>query len=83
MLKAAFSGGMKETESAKLEIKDAEPGAVEDMLRYIYTATLPKKEDTTPLLERAVRFELPQLCDDVTAAMLERLAPGNVRQRTA
>lgn len=92
VLKAAFSGGMAEARKAEYTINDSTPEAVELMLRYTYTRALPedgKGEEQAAvlgphlaaLLELAVRYELPGLCEQLAWRFAEGLTPENVRAR--
>eukprot|EP00928_Gymnodinium_smaydae_P015326 TRINITY_DN15656_c0_g2_i1.p1 TRINITY_DN15656_c0_g2~~TRINITY_DN15656_c0_g2_i1.p1 ORF type:complete len:375 (-),score=74.23 TRINITY_DN15656_c0_g2_i1:236-1279(-) len=84
VFESAFSGAMREAQEAKLLIRDAEPGAVEAMLRYVYMGQLPEasSELLVPLLELSVRYELTELCRELADVLVDQLTPTNVRAIT-
>lgn len=81
----AFLGGLCEARSAVLEIGASAPAAVEAMLCYIYTGSVPDgaSEALAPLLELAVQYELRELSEEAAQEVLRGIERCNVRERAS
>eukprot|EP00427_Karlodinium_veneficum_P043684 CAMPEP_0169267172 /NCGR_PEP_ID=MMETSP1016-20121227/46922_1 /TAXON_ID=342587 /ORGANISM="Karlodinium micrum, Strain CCMP2283" /LENGTH=109 /DNA_ID=CAMNT_0009351393 /DNA_START=325 /DNA_END=654 /DNA_ORIENTATION=- len=69
---------MREAREACISIDDANPDAVEALLQFLYTKSVPDAVDVSELLPLAHRFECGQLLDDCADRILEDLNTDNV-----
>ena len=62
-----------------MEIKDASPDNVKDMLDYIYTGQIPDdiEENCGEILYLAAKYQLPELVKACEVALLNSLCEGN------
>ena len=62
VFQAMFEVGMKEKQSAVIEVSDITPEAMSDLVTYLYTGTTPNlKTLASELLEAAEKYQLPHL----------------------
>lgn len=81
---AAFCSNLDEGKTATYEVKESSKGAVEAMLRFIYTGLHECPADDLPfLLELSVLYELESLCADVSSLLSGGVNATNVRARAA
>merc|ERR1712008_178886 len=72
VLRAALQSGLKESVDAKIEIKDAEPVAVEAFLKYIYNGVL-EEDHAAAVLPMAHRYEVKELVGICAHSMLNSI----------
>merc|ERR1712032_476469 len=89
-----FTGQLREAEDRTLEIREALPGAVEAMLRYIYTGRLFVQLDMSTnsvsltdilasLLNLAMQYELLDLVETVAEGLSRNADGNNIKRRLA
>merc|ERR1712032_934224 len=79
---AAFSSNMQEGKAASYEIRDSEPGIVEEMLRFLYTGDTNFSNSVLPsLLELAVQYDLEDLCECASEKLCQHVTVENVHER--
>jgi len=74
---AAFRGSMREATTARVDIPEADPEAVEAMLRYIYAGAI-RPEEAVHVLPLAHRYQLEDLVAECCTLMLQSLSTSNV-----
>jgi len=72
--------GMREAASTVAEIDDTTPAALEAMVQFAYTVSLPEEADLGPLFQLAGKYEVEGLAEVVGQRMLAELGPGNASE---
>merc|ERR1712050_189042 len=76
---SALSADMRESSEKRLEIEDAEPVTVQNMITFFYTGKLDNKiTDRASLLSLADRYGVDELVKACSVVLLENLCSDNV-----
>eukprot|EP00929_Paragymnodinium_shiwhaense_P029366 TRINITY_DN16839_c0_g1_i3.p1 TRINITY_DN16839_c0_g1~~TRINITY_DN16839_c0_g1_i3.p1 ORF type:complete len:315 (+),score=41.28 TRINITY_DN16839_c0_g1_i3:111-947(+) len=84
VFEAAFASVMKEGETAKYEVTNSDPAAVEAFLYFVYTGNLKTEladESLTQLFHLAVMYEVNEMVSEVASNLLVGLTETNVSAR--
>lgn len=85
VFEAMFSTCMQERDSKEVTIEDLDPGAVKNMLRFMYTGSSSSSWandcETVALLEAAHRYQVTVLIEQCVAALSSRLSVDSVAER--
>ena len=58
-----FASGMKESQTSRVEIKDADARSFDDFLHFIYCGKVPESFHAENMLVLAVRYDMPELVE--------------------